>query len=100
MRRFRRLIAPLVLVWTTGLLAGNGAQAQIPATKGDQIAAFAGGCFWGVDAVFKHVRGVKTVGSGYSGGGATTAASEAVSTGTTGHAQSVQITYHATQVTH
>ena len=100
MHRFCRLIAPLVLVWTAGLLAGNRAQAQIPATKGDQIAVFAGGCFWGVDAVFKHVRGVKTVVSGYSGGGATTAAYEVVSTGTTGHAESVQITYDPSQLTY
>src|SRR5213082_1413042 len=100
MHRFRRLIAPLVLVWTAGLLAGNRAQAQIPATKGDQIAVFAGGCFWGVDAVFKHVRGVKTVVSGYSGGGATTAAYEVVSTGTTGHAESVQITYDPSRITY
>src|SRR5438046_8812556 len=100
MHRFRRLIAPLVLVWTAGLLAGNRAQAQIPATKGDQIAVFAGGCFWGVDAVFKHVRGVKTLVSGYSGGGATTAAYEVACTGTTGHAESVQITYDPSPLTY
>src|SRR5256884_4519974 len=100
MHRFRRLIAHLVLVWTAALLAGNGAQAQIPATKGDQIAVFAGGCFWGVDAVFKHVKGVKSVVSGYSGGGSAAARYQIVSTGATGHAESVKITYDPSQISY
>jgi peptide-methionine (S)-S-oxide reductase len=58
-----------------------------------QTAVFAGGCFWGVDAVFKHVKGVTKVLSGYSGGDASTAQYETVSTGTTGHAESVQVTF-------
>jgi peptide-methionine (S)-S-oxide reductase len=66
---------------------------RIPAVRGEQIAVFAGGCFWGVDAVFKHVKGVSSVISGYSGGGARTAEYEVVSTGATGHAESVKITY-------
>ena len=61
---------------------------------------FAGGCFWGVDAVFKHVKGVSKVVSGYSGGGADTADYETVSTGTTGHAESVQITYDPSQISY
>ncbi len=85
-----------------GLLAVSTAQAQIPAfaaaprvtpAKGEQIAVLAGGCFWGVDAVFKHVKGVSSVVSGYSGGGAATARYQIVSTGATGHAESVRITY-------
>src|SRR6266550_1891759 len=73
---------------------------QLAVSEGWPTAVLAGGCFWGVDAVFKHVRGVKSVVSGYSGGGATTAAYEAVSTGTTGHAEAVQITYDPSQITY
>jgi peptide-methionine (S)-S-oxide reductase len=58
-----------------------------------QTAVFAGGCFWGVDAVFKHVKGVTRVVSGYSGGESSTAHYELVSEGTTGHAESVQVTF-------
>lgn len=58
-----------------------------------QTAVFSGGCFWGVQGVFEHVRGVHKVVSGYSGGEKSTAQYEAVSTGRTGHAESVQITY-------
>ncbi len=53
----------------------------------------AGGCFWGMEAVFEQLRGVSNVVSGFSGGSAATAHYETVSTGTTGHAESVQITY-------
>jgi peptide-methionine (S)-S-oxide reductase len=58
-----------------------------------QTAVFAGGCFWGVDAVFKHVKGVTRVVSGYSGGELSTAHYDLVSEGTTGHAESVQVTF-------
>src|SRR5207244_1278272 len=68
--------------------------------KGEQTAVLAGGCFWGVDAVFKHVKGVSAVVSGYSGGGAATAHYAVVSTGTTGHAESVQITYDPSQISY
>jgi peptide-methionine (S)-S-oxide reductase len=63
-------------------------------------AVFAGGCFWGVDAVFRHVKGVSKVVSGYAGGGADTANYETVSTGTTGHAESVEVTYDPSQVSY
>ena len=65
-----------------------------------QTAVFAGGCFWGVDAVFKHVRGVSQVVSGYAGGSAATAHYEDVSTGTTGHAEAVRITYDAARISY
>ncbi|SAL27562.1 methionine sulfoxide reductase A [Caballeronia humi] len=65
-----------------------------------ETAVFAGGCFWGVQGVFEHVRGVKQVASGYAGGTAATARYETVSGGDTGHAESVQITYDPTQVTY
>ncbi|HTD75430.1 MAG TPA: peptide-methionine (S)-S-oxide reductase MsrA [Steroidobacteraceae bacterium] len=58
-----------------------------------QTAVLAGGCFWGVQGVFQHVRGVKNVISGYAGGEKATAQYETVSLGTTGHAESVQITF-------
>ncbi len=70
------------------------------AAKGEQVAVFAGGCFWGVDAVFKHVKGVKDVKSGYSGGEAKTATYDQVSEGDTGHAESVQVTFDPTKVTY
>jgi peptide-methionine (S)-S-oxide reductase len=65
-----------------------------------ETAVFAGGCFWGVQGVFQHVRGVKEVMSGYSGGAADTAQYERVGEGDTGHAESVRITYDPTQVTY
>jgi peptide-methionine (S)-S-oxide reductase len=60
----------------------------------------AGGCFWGVQGVFQHVKGVANAVSGYAGGEERLAEYEAVSTGETGHAESVQITYDAGQITY
>jgi peptide-methionine (S)-S-oxide reductase len=72
-----------------------------PATaKGAETAVFAGGCFWGVDAVFKHVKGVTQVVSGYAGGSAETAKYEVVSSGGTGHAESVRITYDPARISY
>ena len=68
--------------------------------KNPATAVFSGGCFWGVDAVFKHVKGVSRVVSGYAGGAADTANYETVSTGTTGHAESVQITFDPSEVSY
>jgi peptide-methionine (S)-S-oxide reductase len=68
--------------------------------KAPQTAVFAGGCFWGVEAVFRHVKGVKSAVSGYAGGTASTADYEKVSTGMTGHAESVQVTYDPAQVSY
>jgi peptide-methionine (S)-S-oxide reductase len=65
-----------------------------------ETAVLAGGCFWGVQGVFEHVKGVQRVVSGYAGGAAGTASYEIVSTGRTGHAESVQITYDPTQITY
>ncbi len=67
--------------------------------KGPQTAVFAGGCFWGVEAVFRHVKGVTSSVSGYAGG-TRRADYEEVSTGETGHAESVKVTYDPTQVTY
>ena len=71
--------------------------ASAPGT-GLQRITVSGGCFWGVQGVFEHVRGVRRAVSGYAGGAADTARYEAVSTGGTGHAESVQITYDPRQV--
>ena len=70
------------------------------ASSDQDTAVFSGGCFWGVDAVFKHVKGVNKVISGYAGGAANTAQYETVSTGKTGHAESVQVTYDPTKVSY
>ena len=71
------------------------------ASKSDkQIAVIAGGCFWGVQAVFQHVKGVKDATSGYSGGSLASPGYEEVSTGNTGHAESVKITFDPSQITY
>ena len=70
------------------------------ATAGRQTAVISGGCFWGIQAVFQHVKGVISATSGYSGGSAKTAEYETVSTGETGHAESVEIVYDPSQITY
>src|SRR5215469_5930269 len=67
--------------------------APLASTSARQTAVVAGGCFWGVQAVFQHVKRVQRVTSGYSGGSSSTAECEVVSTGRTGHAESVEITF-------
>lgn len=80
---------------------------QLPAAKvdmartaisRDETIVFAGGCFWGIQAVFEHVRGVKSAVSGYAGGTALSPSYEEVSSGTTGHAESVQVVFDPSQV--
>jgi peptide-methionine (S)-S-oxide reductase len=72
----------------------NAGVAGIPAGSGAlQTAVLAGGCFWGTQGVFEHVKGVRKVLAGYSGGERSTADYESVSTGRTGHAESIQITF-------
>jgi peptide-methionine (S)-S-oxide reductase len=94
-------------LWHSGLLKAEVAQ-MVPAPKADsakapgdtQTAVISGGCFWGVQGVFQHVKGVKRVVSGYAGGEKATAEYETVSTGTTGHAESVQISFDPAQITY
>lgn len=74
--------------------------AKRAAAPGQQTAVVAGGCFWGIQAVFQHVKGVISATSGYAGGSAKTAEYETVSTGETGHAESVQIVYDPSQITY
>jgi peptide-methionine (S)-S-oxide reductase len=71
-----------------------------PAKPGPQTVVLAGGCFWGVQAVFQHVKGVTDATSGYAGGAAQTAKYDVVSTGETGHAESVRVTFDPAQVSY
>ncbi len=84
MTKIRTLLYSVFLMaLTTSAMAGSSMN----------TAVFAGGCFWGVDAVFKHVKGVKQVVSGYAGGASSDPTYPMVSSGSTGHAESVMITY-------
>ena len=74
--------------------------APLAKTKSQETAVLAGGCFWGVEAVFEHVKGVVSVKSGYSGGSAAAADYRKVSSGTTGHAEAVHITFDPSQVSY
>ena len=74
--------------------------ADLPAHAGTETAVFAGGCFWGVQGVFQHVKGVQSAVSGYAGGAKSTASYEVVSTGGTGHAESVKVTYDPAKVSY
>jgi peptide-methionine (S)-S-oxide reductase len=80
----------------------RAASPEMPETTaaGIQTAVFAGGCFWGVDAVFRHVKGVARVESGYAGGTAGTAQYGKVSNGTTGHAEAVRVNFNPAQVSY
>jgi peptide-methionine (S)-S-oxide reductase len=96
----------LVLALGAAACAGNGGfpvpaeDAPIAKTSSQQTAVVAGGCFWGIQAVFQHVKGVISATSGYAGGSSLTAHYEVVSTGATGHAESVKIVYDPSQVTY
>ena len=98
--------AALALIGTGRLLLGPATSAEpatvIPApavdqqagsTSGPQTVVLAGGCFWGVQAVFQHTKGVSKAVSGYAGGTKATANYEIVSSGRTGHAESVEVTF-------
>ena len=109
----RRAPVRALIVWVvclTGVLAPGLAAAEaalvVPAPATDnpkaagpiQKAVLAGGCFWGMQGVFEHVRGVRNVLSGYAGGDKASAEYEVVSTGRTGHAESVQISFDPQQI--
>jgi peptide-methionine (S)-S-oxide reductase len=106
-RAFAIGISFLYLVVTCNAVDRNGLPVPAPSVdaalangKGEQTAVVAGGCFWGIQAVFQHVKGVINETSGYSGGSSATAEYEIVSTGETGHAESVKITYDPSQITY
>lgn len=104
----RRTLLPallLALAACSTASADEGLRLPAPAvdaTKaaGEATAVFAGGCFWGVEGVFQHVKGVKSVRAGYSGGDAAHANYDDVSDGDTGHAESVRVVYDPSQVTY
>ncbi|MFZ2973758.1 peptide-methionine (S)-S-oxide reductase MsrA [Dechloromonas hortensis] len=93
----RLVLAVLIPTHAVSALAESKAES---AMTGLQTAVFAGGCFWGVDAVFKHVKGVASVESGYAGGSAGKANYKAVSSGRTGHAEAVRVRFNPAQVTY
>jgi peptide-methionine (S)-S-oxide reductase len=109
------MVVGLLLVGGTVLVLGNRATAAssrsgalptptvddaLATTKGEQTAVFAGGCFWGIQAVFEHTKGVKSAISGYAGGHTASPSYEEVSSGSTGHAESVRVVYDPSQVTY
>jgi peptide-methionine (S)-S-oxide reductase len=107
--RVSALRLTVVLAATIACNAGDNPIATVPnpaadspiaTSKGEQTAVVAGGCFWGIQAVFQHVKGVLKATSGYAGGTANTAEYELVSTGETGHAESVKITYDPSLITY
>jgi peptide-methionine (S)-S-oxide reductase len=96
-----------VLAGAVACRAGSGAAVPGPVADevratapGKETAVVAGGCFWGIQAVFQHVKGVVSATSGYSGGSVKSPDYEAVSSGETGHAESVQIVYDPSKVTY
>lgn len=97
---FARLVALLVLALTLQGLTPAQAATPTPPAAAPQTAVFAGGCFWGVDAVFKHVKGVIEVESGYAGGDATRTSYRQVSSGSTGHAEAVRVRFDPAQVSY
>jgi peptide-methionine (S)-S-oxide reductase len=94
------LLAMACSTAAVGALPEPAVDAPKAATSSQATAVFAGGCFWGVEAVFKHVKGVSTATSGYAGGSAATAKYTLVGSGMTGHAESVEVKYDPSQVTY
>jgi peptide-methionine (S)-S-oxide reductase len=95
------------LFWNRAGAADGGATLPDPAvdaastaSSGKQTAVIAGGCFWGIQAVFQHVKGVESATSGYSGGSAATAHYDDVEEGNTGHAESVKIVFDPAQISY
>ncbi|MBG1266362.1 peptide-methionine (S)-S-oxide reductase MsrA [Nostoc sp. WHI] len=105
----RQLVPNLSIILLTVVLLYGASRVILPAPaidistsipKGKQTAVFGGGCYWGMEGVFEHVKGVSDVVSGFSGGGAKTADYALVSSGFTNHAESVQITYDPAQISY
>jgi peptide-methionine (S)-S-oxide reductase len=94
------MVALLATPRAAGKFPEPAKDAPRAAARDLQTAVLAGGCFWGVEAVFEDLAGVADVSSGYAGGAEKTAHYEMVSTGQTGHAESVKITYDASQITY
>jgi peptide-methionine (S)-S-oxide reductase len=96
------LIVPLALWPALGAAGFPAPQKDLPAPAGHpaQTAVLAGGCFWGVEDVFEHLKGVLNAESGYAGGSRATADYRTVSTGRSGHAESVRVTYDPSQISY
>ena len=102
------LLVPVALSGCGGVAQAEAPPHRLPApavaiappTAGLQTAVFSGGCFWGIQGVFSHVKGVTRAISGYAGGAAATAHYDVVASGLTGHAESVQVTYDPKVVTY
>ncbi|RWC47266.1 peptide-methionine (S)-S-oxide reductase MsrA [Mesorhizobium sp.] len=100
------LAAAGAALWQTPAISAEKAVVIPPPAMDEKPAAatakaiFAGGCFWGVQGVFQHVKGVTSAVSGYAGGDKDTAVYETVGTGRTGHAEAVEITYEPSEVTY
>ncbi|HTZ98869.1 MAG TPA: peptide-methionine (S)-S-oxide reductase MsrA [Candidatus Aquilonibacter sp.] len=103
-------VVTLLLVWFAMPFHGTSSEAatalpdpavdeSLASAKGESRVIFAGGCFWGVQAVFQHVKGVTRATSGYSGGKVKNPSYEEVSSGETGHAESVEVIYDPSQIT-
>ena len=106
---FRSLLPVAIAAALTGCNVNAATRTPIPPpatdaalakTSGKQTAVFAGGCFWGTQAVFERVKGVLKTTTGYSGGSASTATYDQVTTETTGHAESVQLVYDPSKITY
>jgi peptide-methionine (S)-S-oxide reductase len=105
------VIVGCVVWWGARVMSGNPAEpkgtfpvpaidASLTARPGKATAVFAGGCFWGVQGVFQHVKGVTSATSGYTGGSVENPYYELVSSGSTGHAESVKVVYDPSQITY
>jgi peptide-methionine (S)-S-oxide reductase len=94
------LVAGLGLVGLLGATFPNPPKGAVAPTATSEKAVLAGGCFWGMEAIFESLKGVSRVLSGYSGGSKETAHYETVSTGRTGHAESVEITFDPTRISY
>lgn len=106
---FFYLVSVLWMLCTSAVSFADGQQHPLPnpdrvpeqfVSSTYQTVVLAGGCFWGVDGVFKHIRGVVSSTAGYAGGQANTASYPQVSTGTTGHAESVQVVFDPKRISY
>ncbi|WP_428835725.1 peptide-methionine (S)-S-oxide reductase MsrA [Sphingomonas rustica] len=94
------LLVPASMARADGAVAIPKSKVDVGGVKGLQSAVFAGGCFWGMEAVFEQVKGVRSVTTGYAGGSRADATYDRVSTERTGHAESIRITYDPAQVSY
>ncbi|MEO8139929.1 MAG: peptide-methionine (S)-S-oxide reductase MsrA [Gemmatimonadota bacterium] len=98
--RVATAIAAVGLISATGIHASPREVRPTPVVTKPDTAVFAGGCFWGIEAVFEHLKGVTSAVSGYAGGTVESPSYEEVSSGTTGHAESVEVIYDAATISY